>query len=536
MTRKTHSKPVIFKLKRTQDMTEASALKNLINSFLDNREYQDAYDELEHQTLDFVNNEKSDLLLLAEIAGSYIDLGSEAYNIEAVNKGLKLFTENKEVFKEYISEDSLDYCLGNGYHALYKISTRDKPNYFPSPEAVLEFLFEAKQAYLKSYKRIDLQNLDNYSIQTLTNLGNNLNHSGRIVEALQLFDTVLEFNKDFPQAIVSKADGLLYMLKATNCAITISLFAEVYFLFKKASENPITIKEIDKSVQSGIKFSKEFLEDNDFDFSQLSNEIKLNETEYLNHNEETKFYLDNFLSLSEHGLYCKCNGAKIDDLIIGYPGFRTCNQKIINLELLNNRLKSEFSLARNLYYDFLVNQNKDNIHYEDLSFKISDGLKIEKLRTSFRLCFGILDKIAEGICYLLNLEVGKRENIYFESFWNQDKVESKRWKEINSIKNIHLTALFSISCDLNKKSGEFGFYKIWRNRIEHGVFSVTHSGNSRLEEISEKQFSMFTSQKDFQIKTKHLLQLTRAAIFSYVFCAREVLISKDEKPEDNTRS
>ena len=40
---------------------------------------------------------------------------------------------------------------------------------------------------------------------------------------------------------------------------------------------------------------------------------------------------------------------------------------------------------------------------------------------NFRLCFGILDKIAEGICYLFDLDVGENENIYFESFWQHYK-------------------------------------------------------------------------------------------------------------------
>ena len=180
-------------------MQEANKLRNTINNFLDNRKYSEALIELEFQIEEYVRQKKDDLFLLAEIAGSFISLGSEAYNRDSVNKGIKIFVDNKDILKGKVTEDSIDYCLGNGYHALYKILIQNKPEHFPSPENVNEFLFEAKQSYLKSFKKIDLRNLNNYSIQVLTNLGNNLNHSGRIVEALQLFDMVLKFNPDFPR-------------------------------------------------------------------------------------------------------------------------------------------------------------------------------------------------------------------------------------------------------------------------------------------------------------------------------------------------
>ena len=90
---------------------------------------------------------------------------------------------------------------------------------------------------------------------------------------------------------------------------------------------------------------------------------------------------------------------------------------------------------------------------------------------------------------------------------------------------MNLTALYSIACDLNKKNGEFGFYKKWRNKLEHGVFSLTKSKyNEKLFESN--MFIETTSEENFEAKTKHLLQLTRSAIFSFVFCARNELITK----------
>lgn len=507
-------------------MQQAIELKNKIDTLLDQGKYQDALLELDKETELFVENKKDNLFLLAEIAGSYITLGSESYNLDAVNKGITIFKENKDALKTAVTENSIDYCLGNGFHAIYKITTCKESDFFPKPEVVKDSLFDAKQSYLKAFKKIDFDNLNDFSIQVLTNLGNNLNHSGRIVEALQLFDMVLNHNPEFPQAIVSKGDGLLYMIQTTSCPITVSLFAEIYRLFNKASMQNIALEEIKNTVKTGKNISAKFLKENNIDLDTIENEFSLNNQEYLYHPENIKFFLDNFLSLSEHGLYCKCNGAKIDDLSIGFPGFVTTDKKIIQLELLNNRLKSEFSIARQLYFDFLTNQQTDNIHYENVINGIINGIKHEQLRTSFKQCFGILDKIAEGLCFLFDLKIKEGENIYFESFWNSNKSPT-RWTKINEIQNIHLTALYSIACDLNKKNGELGFYKTWRNRLEHGLFSLTNSDYK--DKIWEKEkFSEKTTEDNFENKTKHLLQLTRAAIFSFDFCVRQELIIAKE--------
>lgn len=506
-------------------MHEAHILKNKIQSFLDSGRYDDALHELDIQTEKFIDNKKDDLFLLAEIAGSYITLGNESYSLEAVDKGISIFEDNRQGLMTAITEDSIDYCLGNGYHAIYKINIRKNDDFFPTPENVKDSLFEAKQFYLKAFKKINLKNLDEYSVQVLTNLGNNLNHSGRIVEALQLFDMVLNHNPKFPQAIVSKADALFYMMQATNCPITISLFAEIYRLFDIASKQNIILTEIKRTVELGKMRSVKFLVANNINLNSLEDEFLLNRKEYQSHPENLKFFLNNFLSLSEHSLFCKCNGAKIDDLAIGFPGFITIEKKIIQLELLNNRLKSEFSLARQLYFDFLKQNHEDNVHYENVINGIVNGIKYEQLRTSFRQCFGIFDKIAEGLCYLLDLDIKEGENIYFESFWNSKK-SPERWLKINRFKNIHLTALYSIAFDLNKKNGELGFYKVWRNRLEHGLFSLTNSEyNARTWE--SEQFSEKTSIENFKTQTKLLLQLTRSAIFSFVYCVRHELITKE---------
>lgn len=509
-------------------MEKAKHLRNKIHRLLNENRYEEANEELDKQFSNIESSLTADAFLLAEIAGSYITLGSESSNKQAVLKGLRLFEENRESFKGLITDGSINYCLGNGYHAVYRIDLGEDTS-FPTPERVKGFLFKAKISYLRAFKELNIFELSDYSIQVLTNLGNNLNHMGRIVEALQYFDTVLQYSPDFPQALASKADGLRYMVQVTRSNPSISLVAEMYNLYNKINLSQV----YDKKVKQNVKLWREnlfkILISRDVNISDLEREFQLNQEEFENHSTELKYYLNNFLALSEHSLYCKCNGAKFDDLSVGYSGMQTNNNKLFNIELLLNRIKSEFSLARSLYHNYLVSWSEDNVHYERFQREFLYGLHNEKLRTSFRLCFGIFDKIAEGICYLLDLHVGERESILFESFWRNQKASKDRWERINSFQNIHLTALYSIACDLNTKEGEFGFYKEWRNHIEHGLFSIMGSSQFKLPNDLHKRFSKYSEKENFEKKTLHLLQLTRAAIFSFVFCARQEILFVEEK-------
>lgn len=210
--------------------TDAQKLNKTINDLLDEQDYSQAKQILALALQSFREQEAKDLYLYAEIGGSLITLGSESYDEEAVKQGIQILESNKEFLVDYVTAPSIEYCIGNDKHALYKIAISGQPYSFPTPEVVKEHLVSAKAAYFKAYKMSESK-LDALPPDLLTNLGNTLNHSGRIVEALQLFDTVLKQRPDFPQALGSKADGLEYMMRNTQCPVTTALFINIYLLY-----------------------------------------------------------------------------------------------------------------------------------------------------------------------------------------------------------------------------------------------------------------------------------------------------------------
>jgi tetratricopeptide (TPR) repeat protein len=502
-------------------MEEAEKLHARIITLLDTGKPLEAKTLIEEKYAIFKKYPNQDLFVILEIACSHISIGQDLRDGDFAKIGLDILLNYKSQFEKALTPQSLHYNIGNGYQAIYDSSFVDGMDKFPNAEEVKGDLAMAKEHFWKSYKEIDLTQLDGSSIMLLTNLGNNLIMAGRIVEALQLFDSVLHFDPAFVNAQASKAETLKWHTKVSDIPITISLFAEMYRLYKSATERSVWLKERTDQLTAGKNYFEQFLTDQNVEISELDKEFAQNQIEFENHSHEERFYLTNFFNLSEHGLYCFCNGATPDKLTIGSPELVTFDKVVIEMEFTLNQLKSEFSLARRLFYEYKEG-GEDSMHFERISENYISGIVAERLRTAFRLCFGVLDKIANGICTLYDLNC-ENENVYFESFWKKSK-SCPRWARINEIRNIHLTALYSMACDLNTKAGELKQYKEWRNALEHKTFTLTNEQKS--DEKMTFLLKSFSTIQDFEFKTKHLIQLTRAAIFSFVYCVRTERLKK----------
>lgn len=271
----------------------------------------------------------------------------------------------------------------------------------------------------------------------------------------------------------------------------------------------------------------------------IEDDKHLDEQEYQSLSEYRRWCLDNFLSLSEHGLYCKCHGSARDNLNIPVPTRAVAGDFILPMEKILNRLKSEFGLARLMLYEHQSDKKDNDIDDDACYAELYDnellGTNIEKLRTAFRICFGILDKIGNAIALLFDLQLktnkGKVRPSYFHTFWELEN-EDRRQK-FEAYDNEGLIGLYSIACDLNHKlEGELSFYKQWRNALEHSFVFVYE--NEKPEDIETSlayyEEPVFISESEFVESAEHVLQLTRSAIFSFVFAVR--IKSEKEAPKN----
>jgi hypothetical protein len=510
---------------------QINALNKEVHFLLDQSKYAEAKKRI-FDAVEKVDKESENYhFFLSSVAGLLIDLGAEARDKEAAEAGTKILSEDEEYFKSFISEESYYYCLGNGKQALFNINNPGVG--LPSLEMIKPYLGDAKNYFYKAFKKINLNKLTSLDLQVLTNLANNLLKSGRVVEAIRLHDMVLKVNPGFPQAILGFAEDLDYWIGITACQQSTFLYFTIYQALKNGLDKAsLPDKQKDHFRKQFSKYEK-LLVDLNFDFKSIPADLKKHDIEFKQHTEFRKFCLENYLSLSEHSLFCKCSYASKDDLSIVRTGLSLYGEKVGKMELLLNRLKAEFHLARKLYYEGEAKTEEDSeVVYSDLDDGEVIGEAAEKIRTSFRLCFGIFDKIAHGLCYFFDLEKGQSENIYFDSFWN-NRNSPIRWAKLKDMRNPHVVALYSIASDLNIKQGEFGFYKEWRNKLEHNNLILVKNTNEidLLKLFENDKFIIRVPYSVFKDQALHLLQICCAAIFSYVYCIRmESFQSNDNLP------
>lgn len=466
------------------------SFRDSVLALLDQERYVEAKNFLYNELNENLSTDYSHYL---DVAVTLIDLGDESLDADPINKGLQLIQAKSIEIEKIASSDSLNYCLANAYAALYRISRKQISTEIPALDEVTEYLGLAKNHYWKSVKSRS-QKQQSFNKQVYVNLGNCLNQSGRIVEAIAWQEYALQIDRQLPQAIAARLDGILCAYRNAKIAPTAFLFIHLIQGFKEILSSDSYPHFVKQTIEQNLKWCEDHSKQ--FGINSLVNDsLDVHQTsiEFDKINSERKFTLFNHLSLNEHSLYCKCNGTLHDDLVIVH-GNLPIKESSSTAEMYFKRICSEYSFARKLYFNSLTKGDFSG----------------ESLRVCFRMCFGVLDKIAQGICQFFSLDKSKNEAIYFTSFW---KARDKRYEQLNAIKNIHLVGLYSIASDLSKADGEFGFYKEYRNRLEHDVLLISDGGDS-------------VPLEQFKVDTLHLLQLCRAAIFSFAFCVRNELLNE----------
>lgn len=472
---------------------------------------------------------KNDYYLKLELAGFLIDIADVAQLEQAAIDGLQILTQEKENVKEFVPESNTEYNIGNAKSALFKIQ-RAKPLFEYRPKNIT-YLLESKNHYWKAYKsEIDIKS--KFAAELLVNLANSLSNCGRVVESLQYYDLVIKNFPEHPEANASRGKELLWLNQLTGILTQNLLFQSMkgYEIALKATHIPFQLIEHWKGEVERIKT---YLQKIGYDLNNSHIDKEETEKEYESLSDYRKFCINEKLTLSEHSLYCNCLGARRDDLGICQPSEPMGGEYIPSMEKILNRLKSEYTFARLLYYYSTIDKDDGFTSYDQevVFTELYDAEyinnKSEMLRTSFRMNFGILDKIASAICYIYDLS-DKNEPIYFERFWNpknknNSSKQNERWEKINSIDNISLLALYTQATDLDSGTGEWSFFKSWRNDLEHNQISLLS-----VEEQSGDMFNIYKNgypfsvvDKDyFQVKTLQMLQFTRSAIFNFVFLVR----------------
>ena len=446
--------------------------------------------------------------MLFQIIVVFSDIAHFYDKIESAQISFDLMENNKDKIKGVVDEFPFLFALANIKSNKLKTFKAEEQDFNG-----IKDLNSVKDLY---YSAMKCAPSNDEKVTCYINIGNILNQHWRITESIYYYELASKIDPNYVQIKLNRAYSLELLIKISN----------------KYNKNIII--QIRNSLQSALDSGSVNSFDSKYNFynNKLDrfNEIYSNITDdenisycidsFLNRNtvyDYASFCKVNSLALSEHSLYCPCDFSPfIDDLTLVINGVSNSTK----MEMVLNRLKSEYSLARSFFFEYVdkVSDSKLEVYFDGYFNNEILSQDIEKLKVSFRICFGILDKIAVAICEHFDF-YHKNKNVYFHNFWSLDLGD--RLEKLNKEQNYALLALYSIATDLNS-GGEWDFYKLWRNNLEHN-FVIIYDGDfskHKFDSEFEKKVN-YISKSEFINNLNRLLILTRSAIFSFSYAVKQ---------------
>lgn len=500
-------------------------INDLINTGLFYSAYKNVKEIL--KGIDDINTiNENRIIILSNLAGNLIDIGSFS-NIKSIaEEGLSLFVNNKDDILTIMTKSSYYYNVANGMSAVLDFN--------PHSDADIDSfikLNEVKNNYWKSYKfsRED----GGAHPELMVNLANTLKRQYRISESMDYYEQAISVDDSIPQAWVNRSEAI-ELLNELSTTYTYKMILEVIRGYDCAIKSGKCIPSWIATYQRKIKYNKDILSGSCIDVVEdINTDERLTREEYDALSHYQRFCIDNNLMLSDHSLYCNCYASSKDNITIPTTEKGVFGDFIVPMEMVLNRLKAEYSLARKMFFEYKAGSDFFDEDSETFYSELYNGEilyeNVEKLRIAFRSCFGVLDKIAVALCKLFDLKPD-RGHIYFHNFWQVR--DEKRKDKINKINNKGLFGLFSISMDLNDKNGELAFFRDWRNDLEHKLL-VIHEGGMLTDLYNSYNFFdevKFIEKEKFEQHLLQLMKIVKSAIILFVFTIR--IEGKRNIPDD----
>ena len=423
----------------------------------------------------------------------------------------------------------LFYSIGTAYSDLNKYDPTCKADdflekalyYFRTALDLLNSHELEKSEYIPYIKGLRLPLLTNYA--------NALSKCGRKIASIRFYRQVLQINPNF-------------LMAKRNLGIELLTYAR--FVHDTGHKNFLYHFSYD-CLKSVVNDSKESIHpDAKQHFSKILAEY--NES-------DVKIFLEKPLSIPEYSMgndaehayraWCLNNHLflnPLNDLPLAHSCFAADVLKmpdlITDIEQTDvpiffgifNQLKQEYIYARYLCYKGC--SLRDKPHYADTQTHLVDlfdfpqySIRIEELKTAFRLLYSIFDKVAFFLNAYWKLGIKERD-ISFHSIW---KIQSGHGKRMYRHKNLHqakdnsgIQSMWWMYKDFNDIFGNSPAPKrerlnILRNALEHKYVKVH---DSLLYEVKEpyidQELTYHISEYDLQNYTLDLMYMVRELIIN----------------------
>ena len=441
----------------------------------------------------------SDYLVSYTASGLLIDIGVGLVDEKIVKEGIKLLERDFEtIVHDNKYAPTAYYNLANGYYSVFQFKMKRDPYVAFLKESELD----QARAYYRKALEYDLQNAMLTS-QIWVNLGNCFDSLGRVIDALECYEESLKWKADHGMALGNKGIALCYYAVVSG-EHQGTFLVEAYSLLSQALELGVPPETV------GI-FSK-YLEDIREQFPDK--QIPENLTRYPGCTIKARSKFDRFLQefCLANKLYLnicnfcqRCDAAIGDTAVIKKMIVPTHKDSYLHLSAYLNQIKQDYVAARFL---LILSRYKGlNLDFVDKNVKIINTLDysvhniyIQLVKTSFKIFYDILDKIACFINAYLELGISQR-NINFRWVWHTKKNEAVR-KKIQNTMNFSLNAIFDIH--RNFENGPYEKLRNTRNALTHRFVNVR-----MLQELEDEE----NMTEDTLVKqTIELARIVRSAI------------------------
>jgi hypothetical protein len=420
----------------------------------------------------------------------------------------------------------LDYFRSNAWHGRLPRGRRNAGESAWENDALHQVIFYLRRARnAEGFGRLHSR----LRCQILTNLGNSLSNIGRVIDATEQWRAALAIEPRFWMARGNLGRGLLryaqFLYDPEQAAV---LFLEAHRSLRQGIEDATKLRHFGyPEALASFEAAAAWIERR-VDIAAVAATF-VPDGLPLGRSQAERSYrvwcLHNRLFLDPFNDAMTGSAAAVDILML--PSFVAPLLEPPVLIGFFNQLKQEFVAARWEHYSAT---RGDRPHFSDREVMLANtldypayGLSVEKLRTSFRIAYSLLDKIAFFVNEYFKLQIAPSA-VSFRTVWKEGKPKNPRLRQqFARSKNQPLRALFWLSKDIF--DGSIGdvlepdarsLHEL-RVRLEHRYVKVHEFGPlpptaGKTRDLFHDTLAYSVGRYEFEQKALRVLKLIRAAL------------------------
>jgi len=238
---------------------------------------------------------------------------------------------------------------------------------------------------------------------------------------------------------------------------------------------------------------------------------------------ESHLFLHPLNDLPDHNFCYATDFLHLPNIIFGI------NENPVCLGIFN-QIKQEYIFARYLYYESLHILEKP--HFADKDTYLVDTLdyslysiRLEKMKTAFRILYSLLDKVAFFINCYFNIGLDESE-INFNTFWKKVKSTLQNEKYVDLTQNTPLNAICWIRKDFYEKlcespNPDAKYLKDLRHALEHKYVKICLAKELMQDTRYIDDLAKYYSEQELRDHTLSMLNIVREVII-YLVMAVEI--------------